>query len=58
MESIAHLPELSNLIDELYFDYHFYTGIGGDHFGGDSACLSGSDAHVYVYLLGAGVYPY
>eukprot|EP00913_Durusdinium_trenchii_P021718 g20407.t1 len=40
VESIAHLPELSNLIDELYFDYHFYTGIGGDHFGGDSAHLN------------------
>ncbi|CAK8989507.1 unnamed protein product [Durusdinium trenchii] len=40
VESIAHLPELSTLIDELYFEYHFYFdgattfGWGGGNFGG------------------------
>lgn len=57
VESIAHLPELSTLIDELYFEYHFYFdgattfGWGGGNFGGH---LGGnSKSFAYFLLRGA-----
>lgn len=42
VESIAHIPELSQLVDELYFEYHFrFWEVphpwGNTSFGGDLA---------------------